>query len=204
MIAILDYGLGNINAFANIYKSLDIPYKIISSKDELVGIKKIILPGVGAFDYAMKKFNESGLRNQVEKMVIDDKIPILGICVGMQMLANSSDEGKEEGLCWIDANVKLFDISKISHKTKLPHMGWNTIKLRSIERLFKTLKDNSRFYFLHSYYFKPKENNVIISETKYGDKFTSSIKLNNIYGVQYHPEKSHQNGIQLLYNFSKI
>ena len=204
MIIIINYGLGNINAIMRVYQNLGIPVKIASNRNELEQGKKFILPGVGAFDYAMKKFNESGLRNQVEKMVIDDKIPILGICVGMQMLANSSDEGKEEGLCWIDANVKLFDISKISHKTKLPHMGWNTIKLRSNERLFKTLKDNSRFYFLHSYYFKPKENNVIISETKYGDKFTSSIKLNNIYGVQYHPEKSHQNGIQLLYNFSKI
>ena len=148
--------------------------------------------------------NHNGSYAILEKMVINDNIPILGICVGMQMLANSSDEGEEKGLGWIDANVKVFDTSSIYHKTKLPHMGWNTIELKSKEHLFENLENNSRFYFLHSYYFKPKKSNVIISETKYGSKFTSSIKLNNIYGVQYHPEKSHQNGVQLLSNFSKI
>ena len=204
MIGILNYGLGNINAFTNIYKILDIPCKIISSKNELSGVDRMILPGVGAFDYAMKRFNESGLRNKVEKMVLNSGIPIIGICVGMQMLANSSEEGKREGLGWIPADVRLFDTSNIPHKTKLPHMGWNTIKFKSDEYLFKNLNDNPRFYFLHSYYFKSKKDNLIISETIYGYKFTSSIRLNNIYGVQFHPEKSHQNGIQLLYNFSKI
>ena len=205
MIGILDYGLGNIRAFANIYKSLDISHKIITTSEQLVGIKKIILPGVGAFDDAMVKFNESGLRDNVEKMVLNENVPILGVCVGLQMLGHSSEEGKEKGLGWIDADIKIFDTSNIRHSTKLPHMGWNTIEIKSNEELlFKNLNNKDRFYFLHSYYFKCNNSDNSIAQTYYGDNFTSAAKSNNIFGVQFHPEKSLINGEKLLYNFSQL
>ena len=204
MIAILNYGLGNLNAFANIYKNLDISHKIVSNPTQLEGVKKIILPGVGSFDYAMKQLNNSGLRDIVENLVLNEKIPILGICVGMQILANSSDEGSEKGLGWIDADVKLFDTSNIKHKTKLPHMGWNTINPKPENLLTTDLNSGARFYFLHSYYFECYHVADIISTTKYGIEFTSAVNSDNIYGVQFHPEKSHQNGIKLLSNFSNL
>ena len=205
MIGILDYGLGNIKAFSNIYKSLDIPYQIINERSQLDNISKLILPGVGAFDDAMNKFNKSGLKESVEKMVFDKSIPILGICVGMQMLGKSSDEGVEKGLGWLDANIKIFDTSNIKHQTKLPHMGWNAIKIRNKKNLiFDNLNNQDRFYFLHSYYFHSNESENILAETKYGFNFTCIANLNNIYGVQFHPEKSLKNGERLLYNFSKL
>lgn len=204
MIAILNYGLGNINAFANIYKNLDIPHKIVNNPSQLDGAKRIILPGVGAFDYAMKQLNKSGLRDKVENLVLNENIALLGVCVGMQMLANSSDEGSEKGLGWIDADVKLFETSNIKHKTKLPHMGWNTINSNTGSLLFDGLNNGARFYFLHSYYFECYHADNIISTTNYGLQFTSAVNSNNIYGVQFHPEKSHQNGTKLLSNFVNL
>ena len=204
MIGILNYGLGNIRSFYNLYKTLDIQSKFISSSNELIDVKRLILPGVGSFDYAMEKFNNSGLRDQVENMVLNDKIPLLGVCVGMQMLAKSSDEGTNKGLGWIDANVSRFDLSVIKDNLRLPHMGWNTINIEREEPLFKNLNNQSRFYFLHSYYFKCNIIEESITKTNYGSNFTSSIRSDNIYGVQFHPEKSHDNGIKLLYNFSNI
>lgn len=205
MIGILDYGLGNIRAFSNIYKSLDISYKIVKKNNELKNVEKIILPGVGAFDDAMNKFNQSGLKNSVEDMVLNKGVPLLGVCVGMQMLGCSSDEGKEKGLGWIEANIKIFDTSNIMHATKLPHMGWNTIEIKSNnELLFKNLNNKDRFYFLHSYYFDCVKKDNTLAETHYGINFTCVVKLNNIYGVQFHPEKSLKNGEKLLYNFSQL
>ncbi len=205
MIGILDYGLGNIRAFSNIYKSLNISHKIITKNNELKDIEKIILPGVGAFDDAMNKFNQSGLRNPVQEMVLNQGIPLLGVCVGLQMLGRSSDEGKEKGLGWIDADIKIFHTSNIIHATKLPHMGWNTIEIKSNnELLFKNLNNNDRFYFLHSYYFDCDNKDNIIAQTHYGFNFTCAARLNNIYGVQFHPEKSLKNGERLLYNFSQL
>jgi len=205
MIGILDYGLGNIKAFANIYKSLDISHRIITKNNQLNDVEKIILPGVGAFDDAMIKFNESGLRDHVEKMVLNERVPILGICVGLQMLGHSSEEGEERGLGWIDADIKIFNTSNILHSTKLPHMGWNTIEIKSNEELlFKNLNNKARFYFLHSYYFKCNNPSNSIAQTCYGANFTSAVKSNNIFGVQFHPEKSLKNGEKLLYNFSQL
>lgn len=203
MIGILNYGLGNIQAFFNIYKSLDIPCKIVNNSKDLSDISKIILPGVGSFDFAMEKFNGSGLREKIENMVLDKKIPVLGICVGMQMLAKNSTEGKMEGLGWIDAYVE--QISYHDKKLILPHMGWNDISLLKNNKLFENMNENDlRFYFLHSYYFKCNNNMNILAETKYGIKFTSIAFKENIYGVQFHPEKSHLNGVSLLKNFYKL
>jgi imidazole glycerol-phosphate synthase subunit HisH len=205
VIGIIDYGLGNIRAFSNIYKSLDVDYRIIQKSEELKDVSKIILPGVGAFDDAMNKFNKSGLRDDVEKMALNQKIPLLGVCVGMQILANSSDEGLEKGLGWINSSVKIFDTTNINHDTKLPHMGWNTIDILSKdEPLFQDLEEEPSFYFLHSYYFDCLDKKNIISKTEYGNRYTSAVRSDNIYGVQFHPEKSHKNGVKLLQNFSNL
>jgi glutamine amidotransferase len=204
MIAIINYGVGNIRAFVNIYNKLDIPIIIAEKKSDLVNVDKIILPGVGAFDHAMDKLNASGMRDRIDDLVLDKKLPVIGICVGMQMLANCSEEGKGTGLGWIDAVVTKFDINKIQYKTHLPHMGWNDIYGTSNNLLLSELQENAKFYFLHSYYFHCNNENNIIATADYGIKFTCAVNHNNIFGVQFHPEKSHNYGIQLLNNFAKL
>ncbi len=203
MISIIDYGVGNLRAFANIYKRLGIPAEIVSSKERLEKSDKIILPGVGSFDHAMEKLNNSDLCLLLNDLVLKKNVPVLGICVGMQMMAKSSDEGKLNGLAWIDATVKLFDSSRIDGVTKLPHMGWNNVKASIKNPLFEHIED-SLFYFLHSYYFVCENESNIIGKSEYGLIFTSAVNHKNIYGVQFHPEKSHEHGIQLLKNFATL
>lgn len=205
MISIVDYGLGNIRAFLNIYERLNIKVKIAKNKFDLKGAEKIILPGVGAFDFAMSQLNESGMRDTLEKEVISNGVPVLGICVGMQMLANSSQEGKLNGLGWIEGTVNQFDKTLlISNACRLPHMGWNNVKQTTGNILFRNVPELGRFYFLHSYFYKCYNNDNVIATTKYGIDFTSSVNRDNIYGVQFHPEKSHSLGIQILNNFSNL
>jgi imidazole glycerol-phosphate synthase subunit HisH len=204
MITIINYGLGNISAFANVYKRLNIPVTIATRREELKDAGKIILPGVGAFDHAMTLLQKSGMRETLDELVLEKKIPVIGICVGMQILAKSSDEGILPGLGWIDGVVKKFDASLIKHKTRLPHMGWNTIKPINGNGLFESLPEDPRFYFLHSYYFHCNNKVNTIANTQYGIEFASAVNSENIYGVQFHPEKSHENGIQLLNNFANL
>jgi len=204
LISIVNYGLGNIKAFANIYKNLNIACKVVSSAEDLAGSDRIIIPGVGAFDHAMKSLNNSGMRETLDKMVLEDKVPVIGVCVGMQMLAKSSEEGIEKGLEWIDGVVKRFDPEKLSSKEPLPHMGWNNVIIHSDNRILKNLTDDPRFYFLHSYYFECNNPQNVIAKAKYGEEFACVINSENIYGIQCHPEKSHWNGIQLLKNFGEL
>jgi len=204
MITIIDYGLGNIRAFENVYKRLNISTKVAKNKNELLGAKKIILPGVGAFDHAMTLLNNSGMRETLEELVFGNKIPVIGICVGMQMLAKKSDEGMLDGLGWVDATVKKFKVSELPPNAPLPHMGWNNISPKVGNELMAGLNNESRFYFLHSYYFNAANNETIIASANYGIDFTCAVKSENIYGVQFHPEKSHHNGIQLLKNFGTL
>lgn len=204
MITIIDYGLGNIKAFVNVYERLNIKINIAHNSSEIKSASKLILPGVGSFDYAMQQLNKSGMREEIDRKVLEEKIPVIGICVGMQMMAKSSDEGLLPGLGWFDAEVKLFDIEKIPFKTRLPHMGWNTINIVDDVSLFSQLNNESKFYFLHSYFFKCNKEEEIIAKTEYGIEYASAVKRGNIYGIQFHPEKSHQNGIQLLHNFAKL
>lgn len=206
MVGIINYGVGNISAFVNIYKELSIPLKIVSCKEELSGITKIILPGVGHFDYAMSKFEESGMKEEIDHMVIAKKIPVVGICVGMQMMANRSDEGQLKGLGWIDADVKRFDrnLTFRNINLPLPHMGWNDVNPVSNSLIFSGLEKESRFYFLHSYYFVCNNQSDVIATSEYGGQFTCAANYGNVYGIQFHPEKSHKYGIQLLKNFAEL
>ena len=204
MISIVDYGVGNIQAIANIYKRLNISARIARSAEELAEAERVILPGVGSFDWAMARLNNSGMRETLDDVVLSKGRPVLGICVGMQMIAKRSDEGSLEGLGWIDAEVKRFDFAAPSQRAYLPHMGWNDVEPRCRECLFKDIGGTGRFYFLHSYYFAPKDQNMILGVTDYGGPFASCVHSGNIFGVQFHPEKSHQWGIQLLKNFTEM
>jgi len=203
MITIIDYGVGNINAFLNIYKQLNIPAKTATKVEHLEDAEKLILPGVGHFDYAMQRFNDSGMKDKVNDLVINKNLPVVGVCVGMQMMAKGSDEGSLLGLGWIDAYVHKFDASQVSTKLPLPHMGWNDIQIVKNTPLLQGLEKDPRYYFLHSYYFKCSNSDDSIAETDYGVKFTSAVNHKNIYGAQFHPEKSHHFGIQLLKNFAE-
>jgi glutamine amidotransferase len=204
MITLIDYGVGNIFAFQNVYKRLDIPTKIAKSTEDLIDAQKLILPGVGSFDYAMNRLNDSGMREKLDELVLDKKIPVMGICVGMQMMGNRSDEGKEEGLKWIDGEILKFDEKLIQHRTKLPHMGWNDVVPVNNHFLFNGLEKDAIFYFLHSFYFKCKNPIDTIATSEYGVSFSSAVNNDHISGVQFHPEKSHHYGERLLHNFATL
>lgn len=204
MITLIDYGVGNINAFVNVYKRVDVPVKIAKNKEDLIGATKLILPGVGHFDHAMTQLNNSGMRDTLDELVLINKVPVIGICVGMQMMANNSDEGNMEGLKWIDASVRKFDETKIHQVTRLPHMGWNDVKPVKDISLFNGLENDAIFYFLHTYYFECNNTQDIMAITEYGEEFASAAHHENIYGIQFHPEKSHSYGEILLHNFAKL
>lgn len=204
MITLVNYGLGNIQAFANIYKRLNIPVAVAETADELARAEKIVLPGVGAFDWAMTRLNESGMRACLNDLVMTQKRPVLGICVGMQMMARRSDEGALAGLGWIDGEVIGFDETTFTQKTHLPHMGWNDALPRRTDCLFRGLEESPRFYFLHSYYFLAHRADEVLAVTDYSGPFASAVRSGNVFGVQFHPEKSHQWGIQLLKNFAEL
>ena len=204
MIGIVNYGSGNIQAIANIYSRLNIQTKIITEPSELHEADKLILPGVGAFDETMKQLIGSGLKVELDKLVLHEKKPILGICVGMQIMAEASEEGTLDGLGWIKGRVKKFDISWFKEKPYLPHMGWNTIILKTGNPIFSNLNAEQGFYFVHSYYFECADDSNLLATSDYGIEFSSAIHSNNIYGMQFHPEKSHTNGIRLLENFAKL
>ncbi|HMG66434.1 MAG TPA: imidazole glycerol phosphate synthase subunit HisH [Chitinophagaceae bacterium] len=204
MITIIDYGSGNINAIGNVYERLGISFKITNKPGELNGSDKIILPGVGAFDETIAMLDNSGFRVALYEEALVKKIPVLGICVGMQILAEKSEEGTLPGLGWIKGEVKKIDKSLLPFKPKIPHLGWNSVKSSGTNSLFQEVDEEQGFYFMHSYYFDCVDQNDILSTTFYGKDFASSVHHKNIYGVQFHPEKSHQNGVNLLKNFANL
>ena len=203
MIGIVDYGSGNIEAIRNIYRNLNIDTEIVKKEDDLAKVSKIVMPGVGSFDSAMSQLNESGLRLALDNAVLKKRIPVLGICVGMQVMANSSEEGSLKGLGWVDGTVRRFDSKKIDILPKLPHMGWNGIS-KSDHGLLKSVDCSLGFYFLHSYYFDSKSAKNVIARSFYLHDFDCAVSAGHIHGVQFHPEKSHQNGIQVFKNFSDL
>lgn len=205
MIGILNYGVGNLKAFANIFKNLGFEHKIIEKGDDILSVDKLILPGVGSFDSVMNKLEQANVLEHLSKFALIEKRPLLGVCVGMQILANSSEEGKKKGLGWIKGNVKRFDFSQLSEKPMIPQIGWNEIEVVNKETdLLKNLGVNPHFYFLHSYYFECEDKQDIMASANYGLEFCSAVKRENVYGTQFHPEKSHHNGVQLLKNFALL
>lgn len=204
MIGVVDYGLGNVEAILNVYKALDIPAGRVRSPDDVKESNRLVLPGVGSFDHAMRKLDLSGLRSQLDKAVLGDGVLFLGICVGMQMMAGRSEEGVEKGLGWIPGEVKRLNVDALEQKPHLPHMGWNTIRLHADSHLLHGLDSDAEFYFLHSYAFIPEADTVTLSETSYGASFASAVGFRNRYGVQFHPEKSHRWGMQVLSNFASM
>lgn len=203
MIVLVDYGLGNIQAFANIYRRLGLPVAIARTAEELDGARKIVLPGVGAFDWAMSKLDASGMREKLDEIVLSRRADVLGVCVGMQMMAKGSEEGSLPGLGWIDADVVRFDTARFNQRTHLPHMGWNDVEIAAADSLFRDI-EGPRYYFLHSYHVRPRSDDNVLATASYGDRFVAAVRAGNIYGTQFHPEKSHGWGISLLKNFAEI
>lgn len=203
MITIIDYGMGNLGSILNMFKKIGYEAEITNDLEKIKKSKKIVLPGVGSFDNGMTNLNKLSLINILDTLVLEKNIPVLGICLGMQLITNSSEEGKQKGLGWIDAEVLKFKFSKNS--IKIPHMGWNNTDIKKTNPLFQNLDDSEvRFYFVHSYYVKCNQKKDILTTTEYGLDFVSSFQKNNIYGVQFHPEKSHKYGMKLLENFAKL
>jgi glutamine amidotransferase len=202
MIQIIDYGLGNTGSIYNMLKKIGVKSEIVDNPVKLNDVSKYILPGVGSFDNGMKLLKNNNWIEKLNELIILKKNPILGICLGMQLMTKSSEEGIIPGLSWIDADVKKFSFK--DNNLKIPHMGWNNINPIKNNKLFYELNNQSRFYHVHSYYVLLNDSSNEIASTNYSKEFTSSFQKDNIFGVQFHPEKSHKYGMQLLSNFSKI
>jgi len=204
MITIVDYGLGNIRAFLNVFRRLNIDANTARTPDELRGASKIVLPGVGAFDQAMEQLDATGMRGTLDDLVLGRRVPVLGVCVGMQMLARSSEEGRRRGLGWIEGSVRFLGSHPSAHRLPVPHMGWNDVRPLAGSRLFVELDAGARFYFLHSYYFDCDRPDDTIAVASYGIDFACAVNAGNVFGVQFHPEKSHRCGTRLLRNFAEL
>ena len=199
-IVIADYGMGNLNSVKRKLDKLFVQNIISSDPKDFMQADKIILPGVGHFQMAMENLKNRNLIHALNETVLVKKKPILGICLGMQLMAKQSEEGNSTGLGWFDANIVKFKVLD-SLKFKVPHMGWNQIIISKPSSLFKNVEDHSEFYFVHTYHWKSNNQNDVLNETDYDYTFTSAVEKENIFGVQYHPEKSHDAGEQLLKNF---
>lgn len=205
MIRIVDYGVGNIQAFMTMFKRLGIPAARALGAADLADASRLILPGVGHFDHAMQRLNASGMRPVLEDLVLGKRVPVVGICVGMQMLAEGSDEGSLSGLGWVPGRVRSFTSHPQAAALPMPHMGWNDVQPAACTPLFATgFNDAPQFYFLHSYYFDAQDKADVAATAHYGLDFDAVVSRGHIHGVQCHPEKSHHWGAQLLKNFAEI
>jgi imidazole glycerol-phosphate synthase subunit HisH len=202
MIAIINYGVGNLLSIHNMFRRIGVESIVTSDPDIIASSSHLLLPGVGHFDYCMRQFNASGLKTVIEDKVLNNGSPVLGICVGHQMLFGKSEEGVEEGLGWLDGHVVKFDASRMDNNLKIPHMGWSDLTLYNDATLFKDIKD-PRFYMVHTYYVECGHN-LVVATADYGYTFVTAVEKDNIFGTQFHPEKSHKFGMQLLKNFSQI
>ncbi len=202
IITIIDYGVGNLASVKNMLKKAGFESVLASDNSSIENADKIILPGIGAFDHCMQRFNASGLRSLVTRKVIEEKVPLLGICVGLQMLMENSEEGSEPGLGWIAGKTVKFKKEKLGD-LKIPHMGWTDVEIVKSSELTKDLGNEPRFYFVHSFYVQPDNKEDELLRANYGYDFTAAVSRDNIYGVQFHPEKSHKYGMKVLENFSR-
>ena len=204
VIAIIDYGMGNLRSIQNMLKYVGVDSIITSNIDDIHRADKLILPGVGAYDNAVRNIDRLNLREVLNHKALDEKTPILGICLGMQLLTKSSEEGKLGGLGFIDGETVRFKFNGENSKLKIPHMGWNTVEIKKKNNLFRDMYPEPRFYFVHSYHIVCHDDKDLSCATRYGYEFGSAIEKNNIFGVQFHPEKSHKFGMKLLKNFTEL
>lgn len=200
-VTLVHYGLGNIQAFAHIYQRLNLVVEVATSAEQVMAAQRLIMPGVGAFDWAMARLNASGMRDALDEAVLTRKTPVLGVCVGMQMMAERSDEGVKPGLGWIKGDVKAFNAMSET-QLPLPHMGWNDVDPARNNCLFAGI-EAPKYYFLHSYCIVPTNSDDILATADYGNIFAAAVRQGNIFGTQFHPEKSHSWGIDLLRNFAR-
>jgi glutamine amidotransferase len=202
MIGIVSYGLGNVQSFIDSFSRLDKPVVAVTTPSELFSCERLILPGVGSFDLAMQRLNSSGLRSSLDDIHASGKTPILGVCVGMQMLYSCSAEGNEPGLGWLSGTVERLTDPQ-SADIRLPHMGWNSIEVTQSTPLLEGLFESS-YYFLHSYFVLSTDPHSVLACSTYGQKFAAVVQQGSLMGVQFHPEKSHLSGLKLLENFAKV
>jgi glutamine amidotransferase len=203
MIAIIDYGLGNLTSIKNMHNRIGIEAKITSDHSQISNADKLILPGVGHYKLGMDNLRNSGLQTLLNELVLVQKKPILGICLGAQLMTNGSEEGNIEGLKWIDAKTVQFDPTKIG-TLKIPHMGWSEITITGESPLLKDLPNEPRFYHVHKYHFKFENKEFVAAYANYGYDFPTSFQCDNIFGTQFHPEKSHKFGMKIIKNFSRL
>ncbi|MCC6287118.1 MAG: imidazole glycerol phosphate synthase subunit HisH [Chitinophagaceae bacterium] len=203
MITIIDYGIGNLTSIQNMLKKIGVESVISTQREVVAGADKLILPGVGSFDYGMQQLHQAGFVEVLNERVLSKRVPILGLCLGVQLLTAKSEEGVESGLGWIKGKTIAFDKSKLSSNEKIPHMGWSEIKGFERSTLFTGMYDEPRFYFVHSYHLQLENTEDTLAITNYGYDFSVGIERGNILGVQFHPEKSHKFGMKLLENFAK-
>ncbi len=203
MILILDYSAGNIQSVRKKVERLNQEVWVGNDPKLLEKASKIILPGVGHFGNAMEQLQNLAVLEVLNEQVLVKQKPILGICLGMQLMAKSSEEGNANGLGWVNGTVKRFSVDD-TLKYKIPHMGWNTVNIKKNSQLMKNIEESSEFYFVHSYHFTTEDQSLILNTTDYHYSFVSAFENNNIFGVQYHPEKSHDTGMQLIQNFLNL
>ncbi|MCB0836910.1 MAG: imidazole glycerol phosphate synthase subunit HisH [Bacteroidetes bacterium] len=201
MITIIDYGLGNLASIKNMLKRIGVKSIITDDPEKIAAAEKLILPGVGAFEMGMNYIREKGLLDVMNQRVLEDKIPVLGICLGMQLLSRHSEEGDAEGLGWIEGDTIKFDFEP-SKNLKIPHMGWSEISQEHSSQLMHEMYEDPRFYFVHSYHVVCDDPEDVLLSVDYGMKVTCGVEKGNIMGVQFHPEKSHKFGMKLLSNFA--
>lgn len=202
-MTIIDYGIGNLTSIKNMLKRIGTESVISNKKEDIEHADKLILPGVGSFDYGVEQLHKSGLIESLNEQVLTRKIPILGICLGVQLLTEGSEEGKLKGLGWVKGKTVSFDKNKLSANQKIPHMGWTDVFGFEKSKLFTDMDDEARFYFVHSYHLIIHNENEVLVRAKYGYDFAAGIEKDNIIGVQFHPEKSHKFGMKILENFVK-
>jgi glutamine amidotransferase len=203
MITIIDYNTGNLGSIKNMLKHIGIPSQISNDEEVIAQAEKLILPGVGHFDYGMQQLDTSGLIPILNKKVLIDKTPILGICLGVQLFTESSEEGTEQGLGWIKGKTIAFNKTKLANNQKIPNMGWTDVTNYSSSKLFENMHADPRFYFVHSFHLELENKSDCLATANYGYDFVAGIEHEYIVGVQFHPEKSHKFGMKLLENFYK-
>jgi imidazole glycerol-phosphate synthase subunit HisH len=202
MTAIINYGVGNLVSVLNMFKRIGVDAIITNDIDDIKKASRLLLPGVGHFDTCMQRYNSSGLKSIIEQKVFEYKVPILGICVGAQMMTRGSEEGIEQGLGWVKADTVKFNIGNSA--LKIPNMGWNELLLTQPSPLWNDLLEEPRFYFAHSFHFKFDTKEMVTGIANYGYEYPVAFRKNNIFGTQFHPEKSHKFGMKVLENFSKM